>query len=286
MTNVPACAPVSVVIPYFNADSTIERALDSIAAQSLLPFEVIVVDDASNSNAVTALIEAASKCQAFPIRVLRQEKNRGAASARNRGWNEASQEYIAFLDSDDSWHPEKILLQTRFFEGHPEVSLCAHDYCIGQMGSPWEVVEDSTNLFSSSLVITAQQLLVKNRFVSPSVMLRRSIPLRFQEEQRYMEDHLLWTRIAIAGFRIAYLPLPLTRLHKNIIGESGLSAQLIPMQMADAKNYWKLYAEGSIGLFSTLMFTGFSFAKFLRRLLIVARQRTQASRAARGSQSN
>ena len=93
---------VSAVIPAYNRESTIARAIESVLAQSAPPHEVIIVDDGSED----ATLE---RIRAFGDRVrpIAQE-NAGAAAARNRGVREASSEWIAFLDSDDFWNPEHL----------------------------------------------------------------------------------------------------------------------------------------------------------------------------------
>lgn len=98
---------VSVIIPAYNRGETILRALASVRAQTFGDFEIIVVDDASVDNTI-------ERCNAFGddrLRVVRRSVNGGAAAARNTGIREARGELIAFLDSDDSWLPEKLAKQ-------------------------------------------------------------------------------------------------------------------------------------------------------------------------------
>jgi glycosyltransferase involved in cell wall biosynthesis len=94
---------VSVVIPLYNRAHTIERALGSVARQSFGDFEIVVVDDASRDG-------GAEKIAGFDprLRILRHPANRGAAAARNTGIKAAQGDYVAFLDSDDEWLPEKL----------------------------------------------------------------------------------------------------------------------------------------------------------------------------------
>lgn len=96
---------ISVIIPTFNRASQVVRAVNSALAQTLKPFEVIVVDDGSTDETVERL-----RVFGDEIRYIFQE-NRGVSSARNRGILEARGEWIAFLDSDDTWHPEKLKRQ-------------------------------------------------------------------------------------------------------------------------------------------------------------------------------
>lgn len=96
---------VSVVIPAYNAGKTIDETLRSVRSQSHCHLEIIVVDDGSVDDTITvAKKHAAQDCR---IRIVRQ-KNEGVAAARNRGWQDARAELIAFIDADDLWAPTKI----------------------------------------------------------------------------------------------------------------------------------------------------------------------------------
>lgn len=110
---------VSVVIPAFNRSATIGRALASVRAQTFPDFEIVVVDDASVDDTVAA-------CAAFEdsrLRIVRRDVNGGAAAARNTGILESTADLIAFLDSDDSWLPDKLARQVAAMSlpGAPEV---------------------------------------------------------------------------------------------------------------------------------------------------------------------
>ena len=100
---------VSVVIPAYKASASIARAIRSAITQSVPPCEILVIDDASPD---FADLEAAMADVAIPemitLRILRNATNMNGAAARNRGINEARGDYIAFLDADDEWEPEKL----------------------------------------------------------------------------------------------------------------------------------------------------------------------------------
>ena len=102
-----AMAEVSVIIPAYRATGTIVRALKSVAAQTLRPRQVVVVDDGSGDGT----LEAARACEAglggIELKVLSQD-HRGAGAARNRAVTEADQPFVAFLDADDEWLPAKL----------------------------------------------------------------------------------------------------------------------------------------------------------------------------------
>ncbi|CAN5596523.1 hypothetical protein BH09PLA1_BH09PLA1_10200 [soil metagenome] len=101
---------VSVIIPAFNSQATIRRAIDSVLAQSILPEEIIVMDDGSDEDLRPALSRYVQS-----VRCIRQP-NAGAAAARNAGIDLANGDWIAFLDADDHWEPAKLQLQLRTLE--------------------------------------------------------------------------------------------------------------------------------------------------------------------------
>lgn len=115
-------ALVSVVIPCFNRARLIESALNSVKRQDYRPMEVVIVDDGSTDDSAN-VVEKWAKLngeQEFSVILLRQN-NQGANVARNRGIEHASGEFVAFLDSDDLWLPEKISKQMEVFGQKPEV---------------------------------------------------------------------------------------------------------------------------------------------------------------------
>lgn len=119
----PAVQPlVSVVIPAWNAERWIAETLDSVQGQTWPSLEIIVVDDGSTDR--TAAIVQTD----FPTVRYIHQSNAGQGAARNRGAEAANGEFIAFLDSDDLWLPEKIESQLRLIAGKPEVSLVFCDY--------------------------------------------------------------------------------------------------------------------------------------------------------------
>lgn len=111
---------VSVVIPAYNRAALLARTLESVLGQTFPDFEIIVVDDGSTED-IAAVV---ARFPDAPITFIRQETNQGAGAARNRGVQAARGEFIAFLDSDDEWEPEKLERQVaRFAETGPKVGV-------------------------------------------------------------------------------------------------------------------------------------------------------------------
>ena len=109
---------ISSIVPVFNGEQYLKEALDSIRAQTYRPLEIIVADDGSTDG--TAAVVAGYGEQ---VRYLFQP-NAGPAAARNLGLNAAQGEFVAFLDHDDLWHPEKLARQMARFQARPDLDLC------------------------------------------------------------------------------------------------------------------------------------------------------------------
>ena len=263
-------AQVSVVIPCYRCGDTIERAVASVARQSLLPAELIVVDDGSGDGTGEYLRSLASRYGPRWMRVIALPANHGAADARNAGWESATQPFLAFLDADDAWHRRKIEVQLGYLRAHPEVALCAHRHEI--LATP--DVPDREIGPVSVRAISRRSILMSNNFFAPSMMmLRRDLPHRFLSGRRHADDHLLWMRIVCSGGRFVRLSPALAFTYKRPYGESGLSAQLWEMEKAELQNYWILRSEHRISLPTALAASAYSLAKFVRRVIIVRGQR-------------
>lgn len=266
-TNMPA--PVSVVVPCYRCTATIARAVSSVAAQTQRPAEMILVDDASGDTTLQQLHALQAQHGSW-IRVIAMPANAGAASARNAGWNIATQTYIAFLDADDAWHPQKIEIQYGYMQAHADVALSGH-LCRqlpadAQGASSWSIAwrPDAVRR------ITWHQLLVRHQFVTPSVMLQRAIRPRFFEGARHMEDHRLWLDIVGTPLCAVRLEVELAAVYKPVYGASGLSADMWRMESAELANYRYFHAQGKLSRVQLLLLQGFSLVKYLRRLVIVS----------------
>ena len=258
-------AAVSVVIPCYRCSRTIQRAIASVFQQTLKPAEIILVDDASGDETIDVLREIEQ--QNFDwVNVIALNENSGVASARNAGWAVATQPYIAFLDADDVWHPKKLEIQYAYMLAHPKTVLSGHGHrVLAQTDTlpDWQVETDSR-----AVQLQAWRLLLSNRFITPSVMLRRDIGQRFAEKQHYMEDHLLWSEIVCAGGEVMKLDAELAAIYKHLFGAAGLSSNIWLMGKNDLSNYQRLYHSGCINVGQWWMLSLYSSLKFMRRLVI------------------
>lgn len=114
---------VSVIIPIHNRFSLVEETIDTVFHQTYRPIEMIIVDDCSDE----PYIPQRSSEPGFEVILLRHNENKGPGASRETGRQAASGDFIAYLDSDDLWHPEKINKQVKMLEQHRETGMC---YCI------------------------------------------------------------------------------------------------------------------------------------------------------------
>jgi glycosyltransferase involved in cell wall biosynthesis len=168
----------------------LREAVTSVLDQTFKEFELIVIDDGSTDESAAKLRQLGS-----PMRVLSQPR-RGVAAARNAGVSVASGRYLAFLDSDDLWLPEKLMRQTAFMEAHPEIAISQTEEIWIRHGARVNPrlrhLKPSGDIFARSLDLC---------LVSPSaVMMKRGLFLQaggFDETLPVCEDYDLWLRIAV-----------------------------------------------------------------------------------------
>jgi len=268
--------PVSVIIPCYCCADTITRAVDSVMRQTTLPKELLLIDDASldRGGTLSRLHELKQKyCDQIYVEVISLHSNGGPSEARNKGWSAATEPYLAFLDADDSWVPQKLELQYSWMKSRPEVALSGH-LCV------WDGISEmyEHELFDGCgtmkyAMITKTSMLMRNAFSTPSAMLKRDIPLRFHEGKRYAEDYLLWLQIVCGGYAVARLDVHLAVLYKPPFGESGLSSDLWKMECGELDNFRRLYKARSIGKSMYFVVRVFSLIKYLRRVVVVTCRR-------------
>jgi len=189
MNRKKAKTQVSVIIPTYNRGWTIGEAVDSVLAQDYRDFELIVVDDGSTDNTPEVL-----DAYRGTIKVFRQ-KNKGVSAARNRGIAEASGRFIAFLDSDDLWLPQKLSRQVEFFNTTPDALICQTEEVWIRSGV--RVNPKKRHKKPSGIIFEPS---LARCLVSPSaVMIRRSlleVVGNFDETLPACEDYDLWLRIS------------------------------------------------------------------------------------------
>ena len=262
---IPATAPISVVVPCYRCADTIADSVASIAAQHRRPVEVLLVDDASGDGTLDALHRVAASHAPGWVKVVTSPANGGPSQARNLGWQAASQPYVAFLDADDTWVPEKIALQMRELERDPGIALIAHRMAIASRGSTPRAVRAPVRVRT----IGRRRLLLNNPFPTASVILRRDLPFRFDERFRRVEDFLLWAQIGLSGYRCVKLNQVLAHWHKPTYGASGLSGDLDAMHRAGKEVRQELLRTGLVSRGEHWLARGFGMIRRGRRRVLL-----------------
>ena len=258
---------VSVIIPVFNNAATISRALDSVFDQTAQPREIFIVDDASTDNSC-AVIEKYIRDKPN-AKLLRTATNCGPSAARNTGWAAASSDYIAFLDADDAWHSKKLETQFLFMQDNPEFVISGHQYQVMTKTGPTGSTKPTKNVLSDEFEVSVfnfRDFLIRNRFSTPTVMLRKSVAERFDGAQRFSEDYRLWLLIIAAHDHGALIKLPMTYLYKPAFGAGGISGRMFAMYRGELANASALRKQEIISLTTELIWRAWLTIKFAIRL--------------------
>lgn len=203
---------VSVLLTCYNHLEFLGPCVDSIRGQTLGDFEVIAIDDGSSDGTREWLLSQPD------LKILFNESNLGTYASLNRGLAECAGEYVAILNDDDLWAPEKLRAQVELMESDPSIGLCHTD--------GWFIDGQGNRLEGSPLgfefprtlkgnVLTA--LLYANKIIASAALVRRECFERlggFNEEYFGSGDWEMWLRIA-AAYPVGYVDLPLTfyRVH-------------------------------------------------------------------------
>ncbi|MEB3178369.1 MAG: glycosyltransferase family 2 protein [Nostocaceae cyanobacterium] len=223
---------VSVIIPVYGAEKYIAATVQSVLDQTYQNLEIILIDDTSPDRS----IEVCQKFNDPRIKIIRHQKNRGLAGARNTGIRHAQGEYFAFLDADDIWHPEKLAKHVSHLEHCPDV---------GVSFSYSAFIDEADNLLGIYQIaklnnITPEDLFCRTPIGNGSAaVFRREVfeeikfpdnlhgtveDCYFDEHFRESEDVECWLRIAIqTNWKLEGIPEALTLYRVN---STGLSANL------------------------------------------------------------
>lgn len=257
---------ISVVIPMYNAENTIIRAIKSVLNQEYNNLEVLVINDGSKDNSQTIVENYILKNGLNDKIKLINKKNGGVSSARNQGMKFSEGNYIAFLDSDDEWLPNKLLIQLDYMEKNRDVMMT------GTTMNGKIFKKFFLKSFRKYTEITLKNLLFKNFFQPSTVIIRKKIIDKigyFDENQRYAEEGNYFYRIANK-----YKCVLINKSFLNFgdgkpgFGHSGLSGNLKEMEKGELKNLKFTYKEKYISLGYYLIAVFYSVLKYSRRLII------------------
>lgn len=253
---------ISVIIPAWNAATTLDGAVESVLVQKLCggigsaagpaasPLEIIIVDDGSTDD-TAAVADALSHRRPGLIRVVHQ-RNAGPSAARNAGIAAARGDYIAFLDADDEWLPGKLQAQLRLLEDDPDIDLVS--------------TTKNGKRFSykpRQFQVIFKSLLIRNPICTSSVIVKKSALVAaggFNEKRRLSEDFELWLRIAKRG-KIFVLNEPFVHYQERM----GISADLWPMERSELATYALMRGEGWISGRRYTLLRWWSLLKYFMR---------------------
>ena len=235
---------VSIIMPSYNTASLIGEALDSVFAQTYRDFEVIVVNDGSPD---TPELERVLLPYQDRIVYLKQE-NRRACGARNNGISHAKGEYLAFLDSDDSWAPGYLQSQIEQLEADPSLDMVYCDCLIygdgPDVGKTFMQGCPSTGRVTFDSVLTEQcQIPISGTVVRRQAVLNAG---SFDERLAMCDDYEMWLRLAYRGARISYHPDVLSRI--RIGRASSLSSSKSKMVAAYVRILSNVNAEWNLSV--------------------------------------
>lgn len=259
---------ISVIIPMYNSEKTIGRALNSVVNQSYKEtLEIIIVNDGSKDNSLKIVerYKINLKNKNIDIIII-DKKNGGVSSARNTGLKKARGKYIALLDSDDEWLEKKIEIQLGILKNNEEIDFLG---C--------ERNDEKTKILFKSLKklskVKLHYLLIKMFPQTSTAIFKKEILNEvgyYNEEQKYAEDGNLWLRIcAKKNFYMFNENLVITGGGKPNFGYSGLSANLKEMEKGCQKNLKEMLSLKYINIISFYCYKIFYFCKFIRRYLVV-----------------
>lgn len=204
-------APVSVIMPAYNNADTIGRALASIAAQTTVPAQIVVVDDGSDDHTYAAALSWQGRMNGARLVVLRQS-NQGAGAARNRALAEADQDFVAFLDADDEWLTTKIEQSLAHFS--EDTTFVSHDMIL--ISEETESLADCHRHFQAAG--DPFLALMLRGYVATSTVVARRRPVMdsggFVPSLRAAQDYDLWLTLAEKR-RFVVFNQALTRYHVN-----------------------------------------------------------------------
>ncbi len=204
---------VSVVIPLYNKEKYIKRAIDSVRSQTHQCFELIVVNDGSTDSSLAK----AEGIKDERIRIIDQE-NSGESAARNRGIEEAKNDLIAFLDADDQWEPQCLENLVRAAEKYPDVKMIGVAHKI--------ISPEGEMIYPEFKYVPEKEGIIENYFkaalewhpiCASSVIIRKEVFDKlggFTVGMQYGGDSFMWAKIAL-NYKVAFINEYLTILYRN-----------------------------------------------------------------------
>jgi teichuronic acid biosynthesis glycosyltransferase TuaG len=222
--------PVSIIMPCHNGALTLQESIRSALAQSYSNFELIIIDDCSTDCSLDLLRAFETKdCR---VRVICNTRSLGAAAARNRGLENAHGRYVAFLDCDDIWFPDKLAIELSAMEQQNAALICAGYDVIDPNGRRVGRIHPTPG------VLSYRSMLTYNSVGCLTAVIDRNIcgDVRFSPALSTGEDYQLWLSILRRGLKGLCLA---DRLAAYRVQGTSLSGN----KLAAARNRWRVYRE-------------------------------------------
>jgi len=230
---------VSIIIPLYNSKDYIIEAIDSVLSQTYKNIEVIVIDDGSSDGSYDLVKEKYTNGE---VKLLNHENhiNKGVSKTRKLGIEHSKGEYIAFLDSDDTFKIDKIEQQVRFMDGKPYIVLC-HS-AVDMLYSNTSNTDEFRNEFilaNNEVIYDLKRepyFLKANMICNSTVLVRKDTltNLNFESNQIFQfEDWLTWVLLSYQG-KFAYLPKHLTNYRYH---DLSATSRIVKNKLVGAYSY-------------------------------------------------
>lgn len=248
---------VSIIVPVYNAEKYIEETIACVAAQTYENWELLLVEDCGTDGTLNVIIQYIDKNDDARIRLIRQPSNQGAARARNRGLQEAHGRYIAYLDADDLWVPEKLERELAFMK-KKDAAFAFTGYEFAD-----ELGRGLGKIVHVPETLSYRQALSNTTIFTTTVMFDTEKIGREQLEMPVVksEDSALWFRVLREGYT-AY------GLDENLVKYRRGGKSLSSNKLEAIRRIWNLYrrSEGLSLPCSAYHFCFWAFRAVKRRI--------------------
>lgn len=254
---------ISIIVPVYNAANYIEETIKTVVSQTYQDWELLLIDDCSRDRSLEVIRKAISHYEQKEalkgrIRLIAKQQNEGAAKARNTGIREAEGRYIAFLDADDLWYPDKLCKELAFMQQKE----AAFVYCSYQFGDE--------NAVPTGKTVRAKETLTYREALSRTIIFTSTVLIDTQKVDRNLilmpdipsEDTATWWRILKSGITACGLDELLVIYRRPANSLSANKGKAV-------KRIWRIYRQiAGLGVpASAYYLIGWAFRATMRRVV-------------------